>query len=227
MQQQKIDARDNEIDAAAIVLAGGKSSRMGTPKALLRFDDQPLIAHIVSTLGRVFPDIIVVAAPGEDMPPPGLPLRLPLPGNVPVTLVRDEVAFQGPAAGLYNGLSALRSHDVAFVTACDSAFLNLALVSHLVSLIPDHDVVVPHWQGRLQPLHSVYRRSVAPLLAEQIARRELRLAQLFDRVRTRRVDEEEIRRFDPNGDSFFNMNKPADYEEALRRFSNKTAAAGL
>jgi molybdopterin-guanine dinucleotide biosynthesis protein A/molybdopterin converting factor small subunit len=179
---------------------------MGTPKALLLFDGEPLILHVVAALRRLFAEVVVVAAPGQTLP------------SMPVTLVRDEVEYQGPVAGIYHGLRAA-SRDVSFVTSCDSAFLNVALISHLVSEIPKHDVVVPHWQGRYQPLHAVYRGSVAPLLAEQLARGELRPVYLFDRVRTRRIDEEEICRFDPEGSSFFNMNTPADYAEALRRWT--------
>jgi molybdopterin-guanine dinucleotide biosynthesis protein A len=179
---------------------------MGTPKALLPFDDTPLIEHVVATLRRLFDEVVVVAAPGQGLP------------SMPVTLVRDEVEYQGPVAGIYYGLRAA-GRDVSFVTSCDSAFLNAALISHLVSEISEHDVVVPHWQGRYQPLHAVYRRRVVPLLGEQLARGELRPVSLFDRVRTRRIDEEEIRRFDPDGSSFFNMNTPADYTEALRRWA--------
>jgi molybdopterin-guanine dinucleotide biosynthesis protein A len=180
---------------------------MGKPKALLPFDDTPLIEHVVATLRRLFDEVVVVAAPGQGLP------------SMPVTLVRDEVEHKGPVAGIYYGLRAA-GRDVSFVTSCDSAFLNAALISHLVSKIPEHDIVVPHWQGRYQPLHAVYRRSVAPLLGEQLARGELRPVYLFDRVRTRRIDEEEIRRFDPDGSSFFNMNTPEDYAEALRRWAD-------
>ena len=193
--------------ATAIVLAGGRSSRMGTPKALLPFDNEPLIVHIVAALRRLFPEVVVVAAPGQDLP------------SMPVTLVRDEVAYQGPVGGIYYGLTAA-SGDVSFVTSCDSAFLNSDLVSHLLSQISQHDIVVPHWQGRFQPLHAVYRRSVLPLLEGQLARGELRPVYLFDKVRTRRIDEDEIRRFDPEGSSFFNMNTPEEYAEALKRWSN-------
>jgi molybdopterin-guanine dinucleotide biosynthesis protein A len=178
---------------------------MGTPKAMLLFDGTPLIVHIVATLRGLFGDVVVVAAPEQDLP------------SVPATLVRDEVAYQGPVGGIYYGLAAA-VHEVCFVTSCDSAFLNPALISHLISAIPQYDVVVPHWQGRLQPLHAVYRRSVRPHLEAQLARGELRPVRLFDTVRTRRVDEEEIRRFDPEGASFFNMNTPDDYAEALKRW---------
>jgi molybdopterin-guanine dinucleotide biosynthesis protein A len=178
---------------------------MGTPKALLLFDGEPLILHVVATLQRLFAEVVVVAAPGQDLP------------SMPVTLVRDEVAYQGPVGGICYGLRA-GNGEVSFVTACDSAFLSSRLIAHLLSQIPQHDVVVPHWQGRLQPLHAVYRRSVLPLLEGQLTRGELRPVFLFDKVRTRRIDEEEIRLFDPDGLSFFNMNTPEDYSEALKRW---------
>ena len=179
---------------------------MGTSKALLLFDDEPLIVHVVATLQRMFADVVVVAAPEQDLP------------SMPVRLVSDEVAYQGPVGGIYYGLMAAGS-DAAFVTSCDSVFLNIDLIAHLLDQLPEHDVVVPHWQGRFQPLHAVYRRSVSPLLAEQLARGQLRPVHLFDKVRLRRVDEDEIRRFDPEGSSFYNMNTPEDYAEALKRWS--------
>jgi molybdopterin-guanine dinucleotide biosynthesis protein A len=185
---------------------------MGTSKALLLFDDQPLIVHVVATLQRLFADVVVVAAPEQDLP------------WMPVRLVSDEVAYQGPVGGIYYGLTAAGG-DAAFVTSCDSVFLNVDLIAHLLDQLPEHDVVVPHWQGRFQPLHAVYRRSVSPLLAEQLARGQLRPVHLFDKVRLRRVDEDEIRRFDPEGVSFYNMNTPEDYAEALKRWS-VTRSAG-
>ena len=192
-------------DAAAIVLAGGKSSRMGQPKALLPFGGQPLIAHIVSTLRRLFADVIVVASPDQSLP------------ELDAAIAHDEVAYQGPVGGITYGLRA-SARDVNFVTSCDSAFLNAQLISYLVEQIADCEVVVPHWQGRFQPLHAVYRRSVLPLLEAQLERGELRPVFLFDRVRTRRVSEAEVRRFDPDASSFFNMNTPEDYAAALERW---------
>src|SRR5207248_10848899 len=135
-------ALNNPASATAIVLAGGRSSRMGTSKALLLFENQPLIVHVVATLRHLFSDVVVVTALGQELP------------SLPATLVCDEVAYQGPVGGIYYGLMATRG-DAAFVTSCDSVFLNLDLISHLVSQIPEHDVVVPHWQGRFQPLHAV------------------------------------------------------------------------
>ena len=136
---------------------------------------------------------------------------------MPVRIVRDEVPHQGPVGGIYYGLRAVGG-DASFVTSCDTAFLNLDLVSHILSRLPGFDIVVPHWHGRFQPLHAAYRRTLVPLFEEQLARGELRPVSLFERVRTYRMDEEEIRRYDPAGDSFFNMNTPQDYEDALLRW---------
>ena len=187
---------------SAVILTGGKSSRMGQPKALLSFDGEPLIVHTVRTLRRLFSDIVVVAAPEQELP------------SLSVTLVRDQIAYQGPVGGILYGLRAAQS-ELCFVTSCDAPFLNLDLIAFLVAQMSDSDVVVPYWQERLQPLHAVYRRSVTPLLQEQLERGELRPIFLYKKVRTREVSPEEIRRFDPEGLSFRNMNSPEDYQAAL------------
>ena len=192
-------------NATAVILTGGKSSRMGRPKALLLFDGEPLIVHIVRALKSMFADTVVVAAREQDLPP------------LPATVVRDEVAYQGPVGGIYYGLKAA-GKEFCFVTSCDVAFINAPLISYLISQISNYDVVVPYWENRFQPLHTVYRKSVAPLLKEQLERGELRPIYLYDKVRTRKVDEDEIRGFDPEGLSFFNMNTPEDYGEALKHW---------
>jgi len=196
------------IDATGIVLAGGRSSRMGSPKALLPFDGEPLISHIVRLLEPLFDEIVVVGAIGQDLPP------------IAVKLVRDEVAYQGPVGGLVYGLRAA-TRELAFVTSCDSAFLDPNLIHHLISRAEHHDVVVPYWDGRFQPLHAVYRRTVLPLLEDQLARNDLRPVSLFDTVRTCRIEEDEVRRFDPDGLSFFNMNTPEDYVTALETWKRR------
>ena len=199
-------------DNSAIVLAGGKSSRMGRAKALLEFDGELLIAHLVRRLRELFDEVVIVAAPGQDIPP------------LAATLVRDEVAYQGPVGGISYGLRAA-SGEACFVTSCDVAFLNAPLISHLVAQISNHDVVVPYWEERFQPLHAVYRRSVLPLLEGQLERGELRPIYLFDKVRTLKIGADEIRRFDPDGLSFLNMNTPDDYDQALRRWDELNACA--
>jgi molybdopterin-guanine dinucleotide biosynthesis protein A/molybdopterin converting factor small subunit len=195
-------------DATAVILTGGKSSRMGRPKALLPFDGEPLIAHVVRSLKTLFTEAVVVAAPDQELP------------ILPVVVVRDEVAYQGPVSGIYHGLKA-STQEICFVTSCDAPFLNLQLIAHLLAQISDCDVVVPYWQERFQPLHAAYRRSVVPLLREQLERGELRPISLYPKVRTREVHQDEIRRLDPEGLSFLNMNSPEEYQAALQLWKKK------
>jgi molybdopterin-guanine dinucleotide biosynthesis protein A/molybdopterin converting factor small subunit len=191
-----------QVDASAVILAGGKSSRMGQAKALLAFDGEPLIVHTVRRLAQLFPDIVVVAAPEQELP------------ALSVTLVHDAVGYQGPVGGICYGLRAAQ-RDVCFVTSCDAPFLQPALMTYLVSRSPGYDVVVPFWQDRLQPLLAVYRRSVVPLLQGQLERGELRPILLYKKVPTCEVGPDEIRQFDPDGYSFRNMNSPQDYQAGL------------
>lgn len=190
-----------------MILTGGKSSRMGRPKALLPFGGEPLIVQMVRDLAKLFAETVVVAAPEQELP------------ALPAILARDEVAYQGPVSGIYHGLKA-STKNVCFVTSCDAPFLNHQLILYLVAQIPDYDVVVPYWKDRLQPLHAVYRTNCAPYLKEQLERKELRPIFLYDRVRTRKIYPDEIHRHDPQGLSFLNMNSPQDYQVALNRWEN-------
>ena len=178
---------------------------MGQTKALLVFDGEPLIAHIARALKRMFAEVFVVASPQQELPP------------LAASVVRDEVAYQGPVGGIYYGLRAA-AEEFSFVTSCDAPFLNTRFISYLTKQIADYDVVVPFWEERYQPLHAVYRRSVLPLLKEQLERGELRPVYLFDKVRTRTVGEDEIKALDPDGLTFLNMNTPQDYQAALQRW---------
>src|SRR5687767_12473373 len=94
-----------EVDMlSAIILAGGRSSRMGTPKALLPFDEEPLILHIVRVLRPLFDEVVVVAAPGQRLP------------ELSARIVHDEVGYQGPVGGICYGLRAAEG-EFGFVTS--------------------------------------------------------------------------------------------------------------
>ncbi len=179
---------------------------MGQPKALLPFAGEPLIVHLVRRLEQLFTDTVVVAAPEQELP------------ALPSAIVRDDVAYQGPVGGIYYGLNAARE-EICFVTSCDAPFLNPRLIAFLMAQITDYDVVVPFTDERYQPLHAVYRKSVAPLLKTQLERNELRPIFLYDKVRTRKISENEMLPLDPDGLSFLNMNSPEDYQAAQARWS--------
>ncbi len=100
-------------------------------------------------------------------------------------------------------------------TSCDVPFLNLALIAYLIGKIADNDIVVPYCQDRFQPLHAIDRCEVTSYLNQQLERGELRPVFLYGKVRTCKLKEDELRCFDPDVLSFFNMNTPEDYQNAL------------
>jgi len=186
---------------SVIFLAGGQSRRMGQPKAWLEFGGRPLLTILVERMLAVFPEALVVSAPGQELP------------ETPARVVYDESPGEGPVAGLVVGLREV-TRPLAFVSSCDTPFLSAELAQHLVSRAGGFDVVVPEWEGRLHPLHAVYRATVQPLLADQLSQGRRRPVDLFERVRRLVVPEPELREVDPDGRSFLNMNTPEDYAAA-------------
>jgi molybdenum cofactor guanylyltransferase len=197
-------------NATAIILAGGHSSRMGTPKAELLFEGVPLLEHLCVRLAELFPEIVVVRAAEQTLPP------------VEATVVEDLMPDQGPVAGLCAGLGAAQ-RPLAFVVSCDVPFLNPQVGAMMVDLADGYDVVVPEWEGRLHPLQAVYRTQVLPLLEEQLAAGRRRPVDLYERVPVRKVTEAEILAVDPLGLTFLNMNTPEEYQHALALWNEERA----
>jgi len=218
-----------------IVLVGGRSSRIGVPKALLELAGEPLLRHVVRALAPCCDEIVLVAAP-RDAQPEELDRGLArerrrlaagwadLHGAAyddmtrpHVRLVRDAQAHLGPVAGLARGLAAARG-VLSFVAACDLPFLAPQLVRTLLALAehaPELDVVVPRWRGYLEPLATVYRtRTTAPHFARQLADGALKPTARLAELRVRELPEDEILAADPTGRSFLNLNAREDYAEA-------------
>lgn len=192
---------------AGIVLSGGESSRMGRPKAWLDFGGETMLARTVRVVGSVAAPVVVVAAPGQDLPP------LP-PG---VAVVRDAVRGNGPLQGLAAGLDAIpKDARAAFVSSTDAPFLDPAFVRRLGELLgEDDDAVVPRVGGHLHPLAAVYRAGVLSEIQGSLAAGRLKLSAILDRVRTRFVDEAELGAVDPELRSLRNVNTPEQYAAAL------------
>jgi molybdopterin-guanine dinucleotide biosynthesis protein A len=199
----------------AVVLCGGKSTRMGQAKAWLPFGGEPLLARVVARIAEAASPIVVVAAPDQEVPP--------LPAGASV--VRDAVSGRGPLQGILAGLGALEGRaEAAFVSSTDAPFLDPALIRRLEELRRDgdHDVAVPRAQGHHHPLAAVYRISVRGVVKDLLDRDMRRPFFVFERSRTRFADEADLlagdalRAADPHLWSLRNINTPEDYESALR-----------
>ena len=188
------------------MLCGGKSTRMGSPKALLPFGRETMLQRVVRLLGSVVTPIVVVSARDQALPM--------LPGYA--RIARDEREGRGPLEGLRAGLKALpASVEAAYVTSCDAPLLVPGFVRLMIDLLGDHDIAVMDIDGFPHPLSAVYRRALLPHVEALLATDRLRPVLLFDAVRTRRVAPAEVASADPDLLTLRNLNTPEDYREAL------------
>ncbi len=166
-----------------------------------------MLQRVVRLLGSAVQEIVVVAAPGQELPD--------LPGSLHV--VRDEERGHGPLQGLSAGLHALGGKaDVVYASSCDVPFLAPPFVRRMVDLLGENRICVPFVDGFHHPLAAVYRVDVVHAVDRLLAEKRYRPVFLFESEATRIVRAEELRDVDPALKSLRNLNRPEDYEAALR-----------
>jgi molybdopterin-guanine dinucleotide biosynthesis protein A len=198
----------------AIVLAGGKSSRMGSPKAWLELDGETFLARTCRVLAKLASPIVVVAAAAQTLP--GLDPR--------VRIVRDAVEGEGPLRGIATGLAALDGvAEAAFVTTTDAPFLVAELALRLAALRGGAAAAIPRALGADHPLSAVYALRVRAAAEDLLARGVRRARALGEAASARYVSAEllledpALARVDPELDSLRSVNTPAEYAAALAR----------
>jgi len=192
----------------AIILCGGKSSRMGRDKATLQFGPELMLERVVRLLSGAIEleNMVVVAAPSQSLPE--------LPAGV--TIARDIHEFRGPLQGLATGLRNVADRfDAVYATACDVPLLAPAFVERMFQLQGEYDVAVPFDGQHHHSLAAVYRPRVLPQIQTLLDSDRLRPRFLFDLVRTREVPVDDLRDVDPNLDTLENLNHYDDYLAAL------------
>jgi molybdenum cofactor guanylyltransferase len=202
---------------AGVVLAGGRSTRMGRPKASLEWHGSTLLHRVTGIVSRAIDGpVIVVRAPDQELPalPPG------------VRVVEDAAEGRGPLQGLAAGLAAAADQAaIAYVSSTDVPLLHPAFVSAVVRAGSgdDVDVALPIVHGHRHPLAAAYRTSLLREVEELIAEDRMRPAFLFERSRVRELTEEDLLRdrelaeADPELLSVLNLNEPDEYERARAR----------
>ena len=188
----------------SIVLAGGKSSRLGRNKALQIVAGKSLIQWVIDRLAIVSTETIMVTAHGEP---------IPCSSRVPVKTVGDLYPEKGPLGGIHSGLTASSSSQ-AIVVGCDTPFLSVDLLRYLGRICPTCDIVVPRIGEMVEPLCAVYSRNCIEPIQKLFKHNGLRIIELFGMVTVRYIEEDEINRFDPEHLSFFNINSQADLDRA-------------
>ena len=190
----------------SIILAGGKSLRLGRSKALQVIEGRSLIQWVVDRLAILSTEIIIATAHGE---------AIPCSSAVRIKTVADIYPGKGPLVGIYSGLIA-SSSSRAIVVGCDTPFLNASLLEYMTQICSTSDVVVPRIKNKLEPLCAVYSKNCLVPIQELLEQDELKISKLFSMVKVKYIEEDELNRFDPKHLSFFNINNQADLERARK-----------
>ena len=196
-------ARNQIHDVTGVLLAGGKSRRMGLDKRFLKLGGETLLQRALSVYERLFTEILVVVAePVPEM------------ADIGHQIVTDLIPNCATLGGLYTGLSVARNPRV-FAAACDMPFLNPAVIGHLLNSC-DADVVMPQLATGLQPMHAVYSKACLPYFERMMAMNNLSIQAVLgqNELKIRVVPEEMLKTFDAGLLSFLNLNTPEDVELA-------------
>ncbi len=188
---------------SSILLAGGKSYRMGKDKARLKLGGGPMILQGIARKLLTISDEVIVATDGRRYK------NL----NVRVKWVDDVYPGAGSLVGLYSGLKEASS-DYALVVACDMPFLNLELLRYMIALPRDYDILIPKIGDKIEPMHAIYSRRCLQPAERLLETGHLKIADMFPELRVRYLLQEVIEKYDPEHRSFFNINTPDQLEEA-------------
>ena len=191
----------SELSATAIILTGGKSSRMGTDKGMLSINGQTMLEHICKQLRGTFSQILISAGDAEKY------------GFAGFEVVRDEVPGQGPLMGIASALEA-SANEINFIVACDIPYIEMGCVRKMLTEARGADIVVPTTDDRkYEPLFAVYRKSALDAIKRTLRKGGRKISEVFDKCEVKYIDL-------GKADWLININTLAEYEEFQRRQNN-------
>jgi molybdopterin-guanine dinucleotide biosynthesis protein A len=200
---------------AAIVLAGGRSTRLGRDKASDLLLGRPLLQHVLDRVSTLVEEIVVVTAPGQVLPAVSTPR--------PMRVAEDLYPGCGPLGGIYTGFNATAA-VLCLAVACDMPLLSGALLRELLRRSPTCDVVMPVLEYP-EPLHAVYGRACIEPIRERLDAGQFKITNFLGAVNVCYVREDECRVFDPDLRSFMNTNTQADLDRARELLEAEERAA--
>ena len=192
------------MKSTGIILAGGKSSRMGTNKALLTIEGKTVVERIAEQLDGIVDQSIIVTNHFQDYEF----LQLPM--------VEDRWKDKGPLAGIEAGLTASKT-EKNLIVACDMPFISIEVGKYLLTLLEHNQAAIPEIDGRLHPLFAAYHKEITPAVTESLVNNQLRIRQLLHTNHVKIVKNEELDSCGISSEDiyFFNMNHPNEYHEAI------------
>jgi molybdenum cofactor guanylyltransferase len=190
------------LDVSCIILAGGRSKRLGRNKVTETIGNLSLLETVISRLSEFKCEIIIVTAHDSTIP------RLTQYSSLKI--VEDIYPGKGTLGGIYSGLLAASTYQ-NIVVACDMPFLSVKLLRYMAGLASEFDVVVPRTrEGILEPLHAIYSRHCIEPIDFLIKQNRLSVLELYPMVKVKYIEAVEIESVDPQNLIFFNINTEAD-----------------
>ena len=201
-----LNAYKKTLPVTGVILAGGKSRRMGANKALMQLGEDSLIGHVIRRMRPIVDELLLITNNPEEYT------------HLDLLMHEDTVPNTGALGGIYTGLTHA-SHDVVICAACDSPFLEPKLLTYLLSVLGEYDAVMPYTvrnkaQIILQTLCAAYSKKCLPIIASMLQESELRVHALEERAHIKCISPEVWQAYDPEGMSFFNINTPEDFDRA-------------
>lgn len=198
------------LEATGIILAGGKSSRMGTNKALLKINGKTVIENVITELEPLVNHILIVTNSFEDYEFLNLPM------------VEDQWKEMGPLAGIHAGLRSSKS-ERNLIVACDMPFISSQLGEILLHQLDSYQAAVPEISGQLHPLFAAYRKEVKEEIQKALEKEQLRIRGIFRNIHVKIMNETDfgINGLEIEESALFNMNHPEEYEQAKSMTKNE------
>ncbi len=192
------------VQRSAMILAGGEARRAnGREKYFFFYKGCSFISRLVMTFTGIADEILIVAKSAE---------QAKHFADLPVRCTWDKKRGLGPMGGISSGIEEVKGEFV-FISACDMPTIHRSIVTYLFDHIGEYDAIIPEWENtNIEPLHAVYRVSAVKRYVKD--HESLSLRDMVDSLHTLRVSSEELRRFDPNLETFQNINT-LDELEAL------------
>jgi molybdenum cofactor guanylyltransferase len=195
------------LEISCIILAGGKSIRYGHDKILEKINNTSLLDQVISQLEPLSQDIIIVTANERAF--------THLENRTNIKIVNDIIPGMGSLGGVYTGLVESKTHQ-NLVVAADMPFLNRDLLRYMIDAADGYDFTLPHINNWYEPLHAIYSKNCIPAAKTIFDQGKRVIVELFNYVKVRYVEAEEIDQYDPRHLSFFNINTQQDMERALK-----------
>ena len=190
------------VEYSVVIQAGGASKRMGYDKALAPFINGTMLEYLIDQVKGLGREMFIISNNPVDYQRFNLPV------------FSDVIKGIGALGGIYTALYHTNT-DYCLLLACDMPYVNLDVIKLLLGAAEGHDVVVPRiGDGLFEPFRAVYGKACLPQILKAIENGERKAISFFENVNVHYIEEAEITKYDPNLDSFFNVNTPEDLEKA-------------